>query len=174
MRERDADPCSAHRFRVSCDYLPDLGFSEVRGLSVDVVATDADGVEATDPDERSSGRRTWRDWREWIGPPVDRPRPGHRGTRSPPLELRRGVTDERALWTWLQEWVAGDVGPQDVLVCLLDARGDPVRGWTCRGATPVVWTGPDLVADRVSVATETLELAHDGIDAVTDLATCDE
>ena len=78
-----------------------------------------------------------------------------------------------SLWNWLQSWVAGELDPQDVRVCLLDERGKPVRGWLCRAATPVRWRGPDLVADRAAVATETLTLAHEGIDAVTDLDECE-
>lgn len=159
---RTSDPYGAHRFRVTCDALPRVGFTAVRGLSV-TVTVDGDDT-ATGPPATRGRRRRGR--RPKAGPPAER------GTRSPTLELRRGLSEERALWTWLREWVDGTVDPQDVRVCVLDGRGRPVRGWVCRAATPVRWTGPDLVADRGTVATETLELAHEGIDAVTDLDEC--
>lgn len=165
MRERESDPYGAHRFRVSADALPDLGFAEVRGLSatVETAAPDEpESVGGSPRERRGRGDRSTMD----VPPP-------ERAIRSPRLELRRGVTDEEALWAWLRSWVAGDVDPQDVRVCLLDDRGEPVRGWVCRGATPVRWSGPDLVAGQASVAMETLELAHDGIDAVDDLTDCE-
>lgn len=166
MTGRETDPYGAHRFRVTCDVIPALGFTGVRGLAVRVAVDDAD--EATSEPNRPQALPD-----RITRSPANAP-PARRVTRSPPLELRRGVTDEPALWEWLQAWAAGEVDPQDVYVCLLDGRGDPVRGWVCRDATPVRWSGPDLVADRATVAVETLELAHEGIDAVSDLAECGE
>ncbi|MFC7133691.1 MULTISPECIES: phage tail protein [Salinibaculum] len=163
MTRRESDPCGAHCFRVFCDALPDLGFTEVRGLSVAVGNPD---------DEAATRRRGSPPGRGRGVPTSDRVSPAEREAHSPPLELRRGVTDDRALWAWLQDWLAGDVEPQDVRICLLDARERPVRGWLCRAARPVRWTGPDLVADRPAVATESLELAHAGIDSVGDLDEC--
>lgn len=157
-------PYGSHRFRVACDRLPPLGFTEVRGLSV--------AVEVRSESNGDDGRGEWWDRGDR---PVGRDEPvpaERRRRRSPTLELRRGVTDETALWDWLEAWVAGDATPQDVRVCLLDEAGGPVRGWVCRSATPVRWTGPELVATAAGVATETLELAHDGIDAVEDLTEC--
>lgn len=166
MRERRTDPYCAHRFRVNCDVLPEVGFTEVRGLTVCVAERD--------PDDLSPGRRGGRNWRGRARRTPVEPPPGRRAIRSPTLELRRGLTDGLALWRWIESWVAGDVDPQDVRVCLLDDQGEPVRGWVCRGATPVRWAGPDLDARQATVATETLELAHDGIEAVTDLAECED
>lgn len=167
----DGDPYGAHRFRVGCEALPKLGFTEVRGLSVGVAvrADEGDGDEASDPPEWWH----WSDWYERLDWEDD-PSAERRRTHSPNLELSRGVTDDTSLWSWLRGWVDGDVDPQDVTVCLLDSAGDPVRGWVCRAARPVRWTGPHLVADRPAVATESLELAHEGVDAVTDLSACAE
>jgi phage tail-like protein len=76
------------------------------------------------------------------------------------------VTDDRRLWNWLQDWIDGEATPRTVRVFLLDEAGDRARGWRCRAATPVRWTGPALAADRPGVATEALAVAHEGIDAV--------
>lgn len=164
MSGRNPDPYGAHRFRVVPDGLPPLGFTAVRGLAVEVAVRDVDSSTSED------GPRVNRPPR--FDRPVPEVPPARRETRSPPLELRRGVSDDRTLRTWLQEWVAGEVGPRDVRVCLLDGAGRPVCGWICRAATPVRWSGPDLVAGRATVATETLELTHEGIDAVIDLDEC--
>ena len=177
MTPDEGGPYGAHRFRVNCDGLPPMGFSEVRGLSVSVVVRDEAREGEPEAGERRAdhGRPEWWHWGDWFdrleratrAPPSSR-----RRTRSPPLELRRAVADDASLRAWLQGWVDGDVGPRDVRVCLLGSDGDPVRGWVCRAATPVRWTGPEFVAERAAVATESLELTHEGIDAVADLAEC--
>lgn len=160
-------PYGSHRFRVSCERLPGVGFTEVRGLAV-AVEVRPEGESA----ERAPGPGAWRGWDDWAAGRDDPAPPARRRARSPTLELRRGVTDDEALFEWLRAWVAGDADPQDVRVCLLDGGGDPVRGWVCRGATPVRWTGPELVAARAAVATEALELTHEGVDAMADLSEC--
>ncbi|GAB6863131.1 phage tail protein [Haloplanus litoreus] len=158
MSDRPVDPYARHRFAVDLgDDRPPLGFAEVTGLSVRVQAQSADD----DPTPE------WLDWRDhsrrFRGAA---PAPTRRRTTSPPLRLRRGVTDDRRLWDWLRDWVDGVVKPRPVRVFLLDEAGDRARGWRCRAVTPVRWEGPALAADRPGVATETLELAHEGIDAI--------
>jgi hypothetical protein len=153
------DPYRRHRLTVDVgDDRAPLGVTEVRGLSVRVQATPAE-ADAPDPEPN------WLDWAGRTIRPV--PPPPRRRTTSPPLTLRLGVTDDRRLWDWLRDWVEGAVEPRVVRVFLLDDAGDRARGWRCRDATPVRWTGPELAAGRSAVATETLELAHEGIEAVT-------
>lgn len=158
-----SDPYASHRFTVEVDGLVVGGFAEVRGLSISVEVR-PDGEEAGD----ANG---WEAWRDVVGQPIESGvhaafPPAKRRTTSPHLELRRGVTDSRALWDWLQGWVDGEVEPRDVRIFLLDSAGNEARGWVCRGATPTRWRGPELVADRNAVAMETLELAHDGLETV--------
>jgi len=163
MTDRPVDPYSRHRFDVDIgDDRPTLGFTAVSGLSVRVQARPDDEADtANDAD--------WFDWGDRLGRAVGHVPPApNRRTTSPTLTLRRGVTDDRRLWNWLQDWAAGTVPPRDVCVFLLDAAGERARGWRCVDATPVRWAGPELVADRSAVATETLELAHEGIEAITD------
>ena len=158
------DPYRRHRFAVDIgdDRLP-LGFTEVGGLSVRVQTRPADEAET----DEAEGDVDWLDWGDRLGRAV-RPVPPEprRRTASPPLTLRRGITDDRRLWDWLQEWVDGRVEKRDVRVYLLDAAGERARGWRCRDATPARWTGPELAADRPAAATETLELVHEGIEAI--------
>lgn len=177
-----SDPYTSHRFTVEVDGLVVGGFAEVRGLSTSVeVRPDGEPDAATD----------WEAWRDVVGQHTGnvgtalRERFGdtelgeriasdvravipsaNRRTTSPHLELRRGVTDSRAQWDWLQGWVDGEVEPRDVRIFLLDGAGNEARGWVCRDATPTRWRGPELVADRSAVAMETLELAHDGLETM--------
>jgi len=152
MTDRPADPYLRHRFDVDVgDGRPPLGFTEVDGLSV--------RVQTRPPDERDRRGRA-------IGRPGVSPAPRRR-TASPTLTLRRGITDDRRLWDWLRDWVDGTVDRRDVRVFLLDATGERARGWRCLDAEPVRWEGPRLAADRSAAATEALELAHEGIEAIT-------
>jgi phage tail-like protein len=50
-----------------------------------------------------------------------------------------------------------------VTVTLLGDDGLEVRSWAFAGAFPVKWTGPSLNAKSNNVATETLEIAHQGL-----------
>lgn len=149
-----------------------MGFTEIRGLSVEAVVSGPNDPNETD--EPTTGRREWWDWRTWVDRSTEEIAAARRVTRSPRLELRRGMTDERAPWNWFRDWVSGNVKPQDLRICLLDDRGRPARGWVCRAATPVRWVGPDLVADRATVAMETLELIHEGVDDINSLGECAE
>jgi len=47
-------------------------------------------------------------------------------------------------------------------IVLHDASGQPVFTWTLNGVLPAKWSGPSLDAGTAQVATETLELVHEG------------
>jgi len=185
-----ADPYLGNRFSVEVDGRIVGGVAEVRGLSVDVEVR-------AGSDEQPDGQ-PWAALRDMVGSAgavaetvrerFDGDGSGagavseldaalaatDRRVSSPHLELTRGVTDSDALWRWLREWVEGEAEPRDVRVFLLDGEGNRARGWRCPRATPTRWSGPELIADRNAVATETLELAHDGLEAITDAETTDD
>ncbi|MFC5278907.1 phage tail protein [Halorubrum rubrum] len=154
------DPYPSHRFVVEIDAVGTAGFSEVRGLS----ARADDEPEADGPLWR---RLLVRDASWGSAGTTD---PDGRGSASTPassrLMLRRGVTDRTELWEWFREWTDGRGTPRPARVVLLDERGDPARVWRCERARPVRWDGPTLSAVGSGVATETFELAHDGITEV--------
>jgi phage tail-like protein len=162
------DPYPSHRFEVDIGTGERLGFAAVRGLSVRVeVAPD----EESGPGVSGGDDSSWWNFGDWFDQYRESlPSTERRRTQSPNLQLRRGVSDDTTLWDWLQHWVAGTIKPRTVHVLLLDGTGRPVRGWRCLSATPVEWRGPELVADRSGVAMEELELAHDGLEAVSDLS----
>jgi phage tail-like protein len=47
-------------------------------------------------------------------------------------------------------------------ITLLDAGWQEVTSWELRNVYPAAWRGPSLSARKAEVATETLELAHEG------------
>jgi phage tail-like protein len=83
----------------------------------------------------------------------------------PNLVLKRGVTFEDALLNWLWE-TQSKVTPTAVTVSLMGPDGKPVRSWSFADAFPVKWTGPNLNANSNSVATESLEIVHNGLRVV--------
>ena len=86
----------------------------------------------------------------------------------PNIVLKRGVTHEQALLEWF--WATRVSGQAANLVTVQLSLQGPgtqnVRTWALQGAFPVKWTGPNLNAGSNSIATEQLELAHKGMEAV--------
>lgn len=65
----------------------------------------------------------------------------------------------------LASWVASGLNAvqrDTATITLLDPNGDTVCSWTLAEACPVKWTGPTLDAAGNQIATEVLELAHNG------------
>lgn len=118
-------------------------FAEVSGLSVEVTTEEVreGGVNQV---HRLPAQTTW-----------------------PNIVLKRGVIDSDALFAWLRETTQGLQGKGRLhrttgRVSLLDAKGGPLRTWEFVGAFPVKWTGPTLAASSSDVASEELEIAHQG------------
>jgi phage tail-like protein len=80
----------------------------------------------------------------------------------PNLVLKRGVTFEDALLKWLWK-TQREAQLVNVTISLIGPDGRPVRSWAFAEAFPVKWTGPTLNASSNSVATETLEIVHAGL-----------
>jgi phage tail-like protein len=47
-------------------------------------------------------------------------------------------------------------------IAVVDPEGTPITFWNLMDVFPVRWTGPNLDVDTSQVATESLELAHNG------------
>jgi hypothetical protein len=155
--DQRVDPHPDFRFQVEIESILTAGFSEIRGLSM--------GIERTEAAPELADAPLWRHVLERDMSWGDAPTVGST-TRAdaPTLKLRRGVTDSTALWNWFRDWIEGAADPADARVVLLDAEGEPTRGWICKQARPVRWDGPTLSATDSGVAMETFELAHDGIE----------
>jgi phage tail-like protein len=135
-----SDPFLDARFLVEIDSLVVAGFSEVSGLEVELETEEyAEGGVNT----HTHSLPTRFDY--------------------PNLELERGVTDSRALWQWVEDALNGRIERKSGRVILLDSIGQEQWGWEFHEAYPIKWSGPELDADRASVAIEALELTHNGI-----------
>ena len=80
----------------------------------------------------------------------------------PNLVLKRGVTHEDGFLKWFFDRT-DRTKRGTVTVTLVGDDGNEVRTWALAGAFPVKWQGPSLNAKSTNVATETLEIAHEGL-----------
>ena len=87
------------------------------------------------------------------------------------VELERAV--DRVASTQLRQWLVSEldsqpgtqllgIGGKTATITLLDAAWTPVTSWTLRNVYPGGWHGPTLSAKDTAVATERLELLHEG------------
>ena len=77
------------------------------------------------------------------------------------LVLSGGVTDQTVLLDWL---MAGrSQARQIVVVWFLSPNTKNLRRFAFGGAAPVRWTGPSANANANAIATESLEIAHQGM-----------
>ena len=84
------------------------------------------------------------------------------GLKYPNLVLKRGVTYEDALVKWFFDRSDREQRG-NVTLNLLGDDGGQVRSWSFASAFPVKWSGPSFNAKSTNVATETLEIAHQGL-----------
>ncbi len=90
----------------------------------------------------------------------------------PNLILKRGVTQNDTLLTWLnkssgEQFAANGnrLTRSTAAITLLGAGGERLRAWNFDGAFPIKWTGPSLAVDSNDMAVEELEIAHHGFRA---------
>jgi len=62
---------------------------------------------------------------------------------------------------WLAT-VAGSLARSTAKIAVLDTLGHEVASWSLVGVYPAKWTGPTLDVGQNQVATESLELVHNG------------
>ena len=135
------DPYLAARYQVQLDELIVAGFNSVEGLEVELETESFEegGENAfthTLPTRISHGNVT----------------------------LVRGIGESDELWTWMEAGMNGPPVRKTGQIILLDARGEPVRGWEFRNGFPVRWEGPEFSAEESDIAIEQLEIAHQGLE----------
>ena len=136
------DPYFAFNFLVEIEGLTVGGFSEVSGLQIEIEVKDY----------REGGRN---DYIHKLAGPVRYPSN---------LVLKHGLTTDETLWNWYQEVMKGTIKRKNGSIVLLDSAAEEKWRWNFSKAYPVKWTGPDLKADSSTVAVESIELAHHGIE----------
>jgi phage tail-like protein len=83
------------------------------------------------------------------------------------LTLKRGFVLTQSLWAWYRAGLTSRLGARrDGSVLLLNAQGLPAAAWHFRGGLAVHWSGPEMNSMQSSVAVESLDIAHEGIDQV--------
>ena len=88
----------------------------------------------------------------------------------PNVTLARAMNagDTAKVQAWLRDRASGwtdalsSGGGGTAQITLFDAHAKRVASWQLRNVYPAMWKGPDLDAMTMGIATETLELAHEG------------
>jgi phage tail-like protein len=80
----------------------------------------------------------------------------------PNLVLTRGLTNADAIFKWFSS-TRSQAQRKEVTITFQTHTGEPVRIFTFADAFPVAWTGPASEAGSATVALETLEIAHGGL-----------
>jgi phage tail-like protein len=80
------------------------------------------------------------------------------------VTLKRGIANSNELWDWYYKVITGSVERKNVSLVLYSSDYSEVMRWNLANVFPVKWVGPNLVSSDNSVAVETLELAHEGIE----------
>ena len=81
------------------------------------------------------------------------------------LVLKHGVIylyDD--LWNWHYSWVQGAGTRKDGLIVLLNESRQPAKIWKFKRGIPMKWVGPSLNAAQSTVAVESLDIAHEGLE----------
>ena len=134
------EPALSPRFTVSIDGFGSLGsWTKCEGLSVEYEVFEYQEGGWNDHVHRLPGRRKY--------PNVKLTRPLDRDSQT------------------VVKWVSGMVTKVErhgAEIAVLDADAKVVCRWNLTGVCPVRWTGPTLDASGNQVASETLELAHNG------------
>jgi len=81
----------------------------------------------------------------------------------PDVTLKRGVIGEMALLEWVKAVKDGKAERKNGSIILMDESGEEKVRWNFVKGWPVKWTGSSFNADASEVATETLEIAHEGL-----------
>ena len=135
------DPFSVFNFQVDIDGVGKAAFSECSGLT-----TETDIIEYRTGDEDITVRKL----------------PGLKKFTN--IVLKRGFTDNKALWDWRKKVMDGKTERRSGSIVLLNEAREKALEWKFREGWPSKWEGPTLNAKTNEVAIETLEIACEGIE----------
>jgi phage tail-like protein len=84
------------------------------------------------------------------------------------LVLKRGLTNNKALWEWRKKIEDGQVDQARTggSIVLYDQKNGEIARWNFKDAWPSKITGPSLNAGNNEVAIEELTITHEGLDRV--------
>ncbi len=136
------DPYGVYKFLVEIDGIKRAGFQECTGLD-----STQEAVE----------------YREGTDPLTMRKVPALVTYSN--ITLNRGMTDDDDLWQWRKLAQDGKVERRNLSIVLLDDTGEEKLRWNVRNCWPSKWSGPSFNAQTNDFAIESLEIAHEGIEA---------
>lgn len=115
-------------------------FQEVSGLSASVNVTDLVVGGMNDRTKKLLGNATYSN-----------------------VTLKRGLCDS-TMFAWINDVIRGGViERKTITIKMLDEEGNDAAVCKLKEAVPVKWDGPTLGVMQDGIATESLELAHEGL-----------
>ncbi len=135
------DPYRGYNFILEIDRVPKGAFSEVGGLTAD-----GDSVDYREGTDLQPNVRKLMGLRKFTN-----------------LTLKRGYTQDRALWQWYVNVMNGIDDRRNVTIVLMNERRQVVLRWHAENAWINKIEGPALKASSNDVAMESLELVHEGL-----------
>lgn len=135
------DPYRGYNFVLEIDNVPKGAFSEVGGLTAD-----GDSVDYREGTDKQPNVRKLMGLRKFVN-----------------LTLKRGYTQDKALWQWYVNIMNGADDRRNVTIVLLNERREAVLRWHAENAWINKIEGPALKASSNDVAMESLELVHEGL-----------
>jgi len=136
------DPFHVYNFRVELDGTDVAAFREVSGLSFTV-----DPVEYRDGTDLPLHTRKLTGLRKF-----------------PNIVLRRGLTENRALWDWYRNILNGIPDRRDGSIVLQDEERNDVARWEFSSGWIAKWDGPSLNATTNDVAVEGIEICVERVE----------
>jgi phage tail-like protein len=135
------DPYRAFNFVLEIDKVPKGAFSEVGGLTAD-----GDAVDYREGTDLQSNVRKLVGLRKYTN-----------------LTLKRGYTQDKALWQWYTNIMNGMPDRRNVTIALMNVARQVVMRWHAENAWINKIEGPSFKASGNEVAMESLELVHEGL-----------
>ena len=136
------DPFTGYNFAVELDGITRMGFKDCAGLDSTTEATKyREGTDVNLAQRQLPGLLSFS-----------------------PISLKRGITDDHALWDWRHDVATGTTVRRTISIILRNERGEEKIRWNIKNAWPTKWTGPSFDATSSAVGIEALELAHEGVE----------
>ena len=136
------DPYRSFNFRAEIEGIAEASFSECSGLgsSVDVVEY-REGGDSSLSVRKLAGIRKF-----------------------PNLTLKRGITQNKELYSWHRKILDGEMDRRNGSIILLDDHRQEVLRWDFHNGWICKYEGPTLNGKSSEVAIETIEICHEGLE----------
>ncbi|HWZ03325.1 MAG TPA: phage tail protein [Mucilaginibacter sp.] len=80
------------------------------------------------------------------------------------VTMKRGTfVKDNAFFDWYSKIKMNTIERINIIIKLLDEKGNPTMTWTLTNAWPTKVTGTDLKSEGNEIAIESIEIAHEGL-----------